>query len=79
MKYLLVLILVLLPGCLDVYNDYTVSSVGLLPYSRTYCNGGLVFNNEMENLYDSQDKPITCTGYIRLTSEEAKARGYNRS
>lgn len=80
MKYLLVLMLVLLGGCdmPSVKSTYIKTEVGLIPYARAYCEGGLVFNNEMINLYNAAGEPITCTGYISLTQEEAKLKGFER-
>ena len=52
------------------YN-YVVTEKGLVAYSQAYCTLGMLVNNAHINIRDENDKPITCSGMVRLTEEEA--------
>lgn len=66
-------------GCDDAppkVRKYIETPRGLIKYSAAYCELGMLVNNDRVNIRDENDKPITCSGYIKLTDDQALARGY---
>lgn len=77
MKILLAVIAVSLFGCSDEDREYTyvVTDRGLLgAYGHGYmCAVGMVVGTSGRlNVYDENNNPITCSGYIELTRKQAK-------
>jgi len=62
-----------LVGCGDnkpSKHKYIKTEKGLFSYAHGYCKLGMLVNNDHINIRDENDKPITCSGYIRLTPGE---------
>jgi len=73
MKLLTVIVvLIMLTGCDRKPRKYTFVKTerGLIRFGIGYCNLGMLLNDEMINILDENSKPITCSGYIKLTQKE---------
>lgn len=77
-KFILFIISLLsVTACLPpAQSRYIQTDRGLMPYSRGYCELGILVSNDMHNIYDENSKPISCSGYVMLTKHEAAERGY---
>ncbi len=51
---------------------YIETERGIVSYGSGNCELGLLLNNQMQNILDENSNPITCSGYIKLTWEEAE-------
>ena len=50
---------------------YIKTERGLMHYGSGYCELGMLVNNGRFNIYDEKSTPITCSGYIQLTVQQA--------
>lgn len=74
MKVLIIILSLILFGCgEDRKYTYIETERGIVSYSVGYCTLGMLTNNDRDNIYDENNKPITCTGYIELTKKERAA------
>lgn len=79
MKTILIILILVVTACGPHTNKYIQTKRhGLVPYSGYYCELGMLLNNKRENIPDLQGKLIACTGYVNLTREQARDRGYTR-
>jgi len=56
-------------------HSYVATERGLISFDHAYCELGLLLNNDRYNILDEDSKPVTCTGYVTLTEEEAMQYG----
>jgi hypothetical protein len=55
----------------DVRSEYVVTSKGVMQ-GWVSCKLGMLLSGDNINIRDENDKPITCTGTVRLTKNEAE-------
>jgi hypothetical protein len=67
---LLIITLLFLAGCEPTKSTYIKTERGLISFDHGYCVLGMLVNNDRDNILDEQSKPITCSGYIKLTPAE---------
>ena len=70
----LICLSVILAGCEVEPRKYKYIETerGLLSFGKGYCHLGMLTNNQGGNIYNEENKPITCTGYVYLTRQEAE-------
>lgn len=51
---------------------YIKTPQGVISYAYGYCQLGMLVTNDSVNIYDADNKPITCSGYVYLTREQAE-------
>jgi len=77
-KLLLISLLLFVTACGDgverKYN-YIVTERGIISYSHGYCELGLLLNNDRDNILDENNKPIKCSGMVKITITEAENWG----
>jgi len=44
-----------------------------MSFQRGYCELGMLVNNDIQNILNENNEPITCTGYIKLTEDQVIA------
>ena len=73
MKYLVIILIALVTACNNGKSTYTYieTSRGIVISSGYYCDLGLLVSNDRRNVYDENGRTITCSGYIKLTKEQA--------
>lgn len=59
-----------LNACDDGKKVYVETNRGIISAKVFNCNLGMLVNRDKNNIYDENNKPMTCKGYIRLTPEE---------
>ncbi|MHA2022920.1 MAG: hypothetical protein ACTSWQ_04595 [Candidatus Thorarchaeota archaeon] len=75
MKVYILIASMFLVGCEESLTKYVDMTNGkVIPYASAYCRAGLVFNNDMENIFGADGLPATCNGYIRITIDESIRR-----
>lgn len=73
-KFIMALIVMaLVSGCNERKYQYIKTDRGLLGYSIGYCALGMLTNNDGNNIYDENNNPITCDGYVYLSEAERMA------
>ena len=72
MKHIIIAIfsILLIAACNEPTSTFIITDRGLLNYNSGYCILGMLTNNDRDNIYDENNKPITCDGYIKLTKKE---------
>lgn len=60
-----------LSGCGDpIKRSYIKTERGLLASGHGYCVLGMLTNNSGDNILNEESEPITCSGYIKLTTKQ---------
>ncbi len=74
MRLLMIITVLLVTGCDERKVTYIETEHGLVSFHRGYCEIGMLISNNGANIRDENNKPITCSGYVKLTDAQVKEK-----